>query len=139
MGKVIFNAETLKLMSLFERFTKSKLKDCIITDNLVIFVVKEGYASKAIGKNGANVKALQNKLNRKIKIVEFNSNLSQFVENLLLPLKLEEVYEDNKIVFVKSKDFNIKSVLIGRKGSNLRKTETLVRRYFPDLKEIKVI
>ncbi len=139
MGKVIFNAETLKLMSLFERFTKSKLKDCIITDNLVIFVVKEGYASKAIGKNGANVKALQNKLNRKIKIVEFNSNLSQFVENLLLPLKLEEVYEDNKIVFVKSKDFNIKSILIGRNGSNLRKTETLVRRYFPDLKEIKVI
>ena len=139
MGKVVYNAEVMKVMSLFEQVTAAVLKDCILLPNQVIFVVKEGMMSKAIGKKGQNVKTLQEKLNRKIKIVEFNSKVDKFVKSFLLPVKVDEVEVEDGVVKIKTADVATKSMLIGRNGQKLRETESYIQRLFPNLKEIKVI
>lgn len=129
----------MKIMSLFENITKSRLKDCIIEPNQIIFVVTEGMISKAIGRKGINVKTLEKKLNRKIKIVEFNSQIKVFIQNYILPLRIEEAIEEDNIITLKSSNSATRSMLIGRNAQNLRHTEEIIRRYFPDLKEIKVV
>jgi N utilization substance protein A len=125
-------------MSLFENLTRAELKDCFIdkNDNLV-FIVRENQIGKAIGKHGANVKRLKELLNRKIKIVEFNSNLIQFIKNLVYPLTLKEVRDDNGIVTLVGSDTKTRGLLIGREAQNLRSLEATVRRYFT-VEEIKV-
>jgi N utilization substance protein A len=125
-------------MSIFENVTRAELKDCFIdkNDNLV-FIVREDQIGKAIGKQGTNVKRLKQLLNRKIKIVEFNSNLIQFIKNLVYPLTLKEIRDDDGIVILVGNDTKTRGLLIGREAQNLRSLETTVRRYFT-VEEIKV-
>jgi transcription termination/antitermination protein NusA len=139
MSKIVYDSDLLKLMNLFEQITKANLKDCFTDDNgLLTFIVQEGEAGKAIGKKAVNVRNLEKMLNRKIKIVEFNPHLLQFVKNLIIPLKVEEITQEEKIVMLRSPDMNAKGLLIGRNAKNLRNTEKIVKKYF-DIDEIKVM
>jgi len=136
--KIIYDINLMKFMSLFENMTRAELKDCFIDKNdNVVFVVRENQIAKAIGKHGANVKRLKQLLNRKIKIVEFNSNLIQFIKNLVYPLSIKEIRDDDGIVVLVGNDTKTRGLLIGREAQNLRSLESTVRRYFT-VQEIKV-
>jgi len=135
--KIVFNAEIMKLISLFETITGTKVKDCILTDYYTIFILPPGMIGKAVGKKGANVQRLQKMLNRKIKIVEFDSNLMGFIKNLVYPLKIKEITEQEKIIKITAVDTQTRGFLIGRNAQNLRQLENIVKRYF-DIIEIKV-
>ena len=137
--KIKYDLNLMKFMSFFESLTNTRLKDCFIDKNsLLVFVVEENQIAKAIGKKGVNVRNIKEKLNRKIKIVEFNPHLETFVANLINPLKAKEIKIDDKIVTIVGPDTKTKGLLIGRNGQNLRNYEEIVNRYF-DIKEIKVI
>ena len=128
----------MKFMSLFEAVTRAKLRDCFIDDSsLLTFVVEDGSVGRAVGKRGANVRLLEKKLNRKIKIVEFNSDLTRFIENLVYPLKLNGIEEESGIVTLIPADSKTRGMLIGRAAQNLRNYESIVKRYF-SIDELKV-
>lgn len=137
--KIKYDLNLMKFMSFFESLTNTRLKDCFIDKNsLLVFVVKENEIAKAIGKKGVNVRNIKEKLNRKIKIVEFNPHLETFVGKLINPLKAKEINVDDNVVTITGPDTKTKGLLIGRNGQNLRNYEEIVNRYF-DIKEIKVI
>jgi N utilization substance protein A len=127
-------------MSLFEKITRAKVKDCFFdqVQDRMVFVVQPGQLWKALGPKGANVKKLEKSLNRKIKIVEFNPNKLQFIRNMVFPLKIKGISEENSVVTLEGEDKQTKGLLIGRNASNLRNLEQNMRRYF-ELEEIKVI
>ncbi len=136
--KIKYDNELIKVMSLFNSITHAKLKDYFVDENgLSIFVVHQNELGKAVGKKGSNVRILEEKLNRKIKIVEFNPNSSKFVKNLVYPLKLEDVEMDEKTLKLHPVDSKTRGLLIGRSAKNLRNIEKIVKRYF-DIEEIKI-
>ena len=139
MSPVKYDNDSLKIMSLFENVTRTRLKDSFIDDNeLLTFVVSEGQLGKAVGKQAVNVKKLEKLLNRKIKILEFNSNIINFIKNLIYPLKAREIKQENEEIILVGPDVKTKGLLIGKNAKNLRNTETIVKKYF-QIKEIKVI
>ncbi len=136
--KITFDTELIKFMALFENVTHSKLKDCFFDREKLVFIVDNGELGKALGKNKTNVLKLEKLLNRKIKIVEFNTNRIQFVRNYLAPLKILDVKEEDDIVTVVGADTKTKGLIIGMKAQNLRNLEKIIRKYFK-IEEIKVI
>ena len=140
MTKITYDANSLKIMTLFESITKSRVKDCFIDElqNKMVFVVQPGQLWKALGAKGDNVKKLESKLNRKIKIVEFNSDKIKFIKNMIFPLKANDIKEEDDVIIINSDDTKIKGLLIGRNAANLRNLETNVQRFFK-IKEIKVV
>ncbi|MBD3204187.1 NusA-like transcription termination signal-binding factor [Candidatus Woesearchaeota archaeon] len=139
MTKITYDARLLKLMNLFEKITKANLKDCFIDDNsLLTFIVKENEIGKAIGKNARNVKKLERLLKRKIKIVEYSSNVTKFVKNLVSPLKPDEIVKENSIIKIKSRNTRTKGLLIGKNSKNLKNNIKITKKYFK-IKDIKVI
>lgn len=137
MTKIKFDINTMQIMSLFEKMTRANLKDCIISENLIVFIVDENEAAKAIGKKGINVKNLERGLKKKIKIVEFSDDIVRFVQNLAYPAKIERAEHDGKILTLTAVDMQSRGFLIGRGASILRNYESIVKRYF-DIDEIKV-
>jgi NusA-like KH domain protein len=133
-----FDENILKAMSYFEKITHAKLKDCILSEKSTLYIVHEGFIAKAIGKKAVNVHKLQEKLNRKIKIVEFNPNVQQFIKNYIFPLKVTNITQDGSIITIEGEDTKTKGLLIGRNAQNLRNLESVVKRYF-DIQEIKVV
>ncbi len=138
--KIVYDEDTLKKMSLFESITRAKLKDFFddpVQDRLV-FIVQPGNLWRALGKGSSNVKKLEKAFGRKIKIVEYDDDLVEFIKNMAHPLKIFDVKEDDGIVTIRHEDMQTKGLLIGKNARNLRNLEKNVRRYF-DVKEIKVV
>lgn len=139
MTKRLYDALLLKTMTLFETVTRTRLKDCFIDNKqLLTFVVDELYIGKAIGKNAANVKRLENLLKRKIKIIAFNPSPIKFIKNLIYPINAEIDLQDQTII-IKGQDTKTKGMLIGRNQSNIKNNLEIVQKYFKDIQTIKVI
>lgn len=127
----------LQTFSKFEKVTGAKLKDIAEHKETLIFIVDKGEMGKALGKGKKNIDTLRKVFNKNIKIVEFTPNQTQFVRNLLFPLKPDSVQEDGDNIVIQDADRKTKGLIIGAKASNLRAYESIVQRYF-NINEIKV-
>jgi N utilization substance protein A len=100
----------------------------------VIFIVNKGHMGLAIGKGGATIKQLQNVVAKKVELVEYSDNASEFIRNILNSemvndIKINERSDGSKqaVVFVDPKR---KGVVVGREGRNAEKARLLAKRYF---------
>lgn len=137
--KITFDANSMKLMNMFESITRARLKDCFENKAVMVFVVGEGEIRKALGKNASNVKRVEGMLKKKIRIIEFNSDITKFVRNVIMPNKCKDITYDDGIITITPTDPQSRGYLIGRAAEVLRNNEEIVQRYFSDLKEIKVL
>ncbi len=126
-------------MNIFENITNTRLKDCFMDKSrMLTFVVEEKELGRAIGKRGFKARLVEKKINRKIKIVEFNPDQITFLRNVVYPVKLKNAEVDGKKLIVEASDHRGRGLLIGRGAENLRNFEDIMKRYF-DLEEIKVM
>ena len=121
-----------------ERITKAKVKDCFTDEEgTIFFVVAPGELGKAIGKSGSNIKKMQHELQRRIKVIEYNDNVVEFVKNIIYPLRIQSITEEQGTVVIKETNKKAKSLLIGRQAKNLKLINRAVKRFFQH--EIKVV
>ncbi len=133
-----YNLESIGILNLFENVTKVRARDCFLNEESIVFIVGHGDISRAIGKDGANIKRLENMLNKKIKVVEFNEKPLIFVSNLVYPLKPDEISIKENIIEIRANDVRTKGLLIGREKKNLKRFQEIFSRYFGGY-EIKVV
>jgi N utilization substance protein A len=127
--KIKFDSECIRYISLFETFTNAAVKDCITDGDSIIFVVKEGDAGLAIGKNGQNIKNLERLMNKRIEIVEFSPDPLAFVSNVFRPVDIKNIYlseksDGKKIIYMST----IKNKTLTK--IKLKKAKSLVQKYF---------
>jgi N utilization substance protein A len=134
--KIKLTPDELRLISLFQSITSASARDCIVDDKMdrVIFVVNKGHMGLAIGKGGATIKQLQNVVAKKVELVEYSDEASDFIRNILnsemvKEVKINERSDGSKqaVVFVDPKR---KGVVVGREGRNAEKARLLAKRYF---------
>ncbi len=137
MKKVILDQEAFGLSSLMEKIARVRVKDCFKDEEIIYFVVAPGELGKAIGKGAVNIKRVQEELGKRIKVVEYNDDMVTFIKNIIYPAKVEEIVEENNVIFIKDSSKKTKSLLIGRGGKNLKLINRAVKRFFN--KEVKVV
>ena len=137
MNKIKYDIDLMRVMSLFESLTQAKLKDCIVGEKQLIFIVNENEIGKAIGMNGVNARKMENILKKKIKIVEFSPDAAQFIQNFIYPVRARDIASREGIITIMS-DAKSKGLLIGRESRNLNNLLSIAKRYFP-VDEIKVV
>ena len=130
--------QLLGLSTIMERLSRARVKDCFKFDETIYFVVATGDMGKAVGKGGATIKRIQQELGKKIRVIEFQEDLTNFVRKVIYPLAVEEIVEEDGVVLIKDKNKKTKSLLIGRDGKNLNLVNRAIKRFF-DIKEVKVI
>jgi N utilization substance protein A len=126
---VTFDTDTIRLITLFENVTGAPVRDCLVEENTVYFVIGEGKVGIAIGKNGNSVKHAENILGKTIKLFEYSSDLGKFVKNVIPQtneVKIEK--KEGKIIVeirVEKKD---RALVIGRDSKNLNLFKEILRR-----------
>jgi len=88
--KLKYDLNLMNYRTIFENVTRAKVKDCFLKDNVFLVIVQENEIGKAIGKNGANIKYLENKFchSRLISIkYKFKLSLNIIVVRRILILK----------------------------------------------------
>jgi len=123
---------------MFEAITHSKLKDFISSGDKYTFIVKDEEVGKAIGKQGANVRLLEQRTHKKIRIVGFHPELFQFIQNVIYPSKVKDIKDQEGIITLEAVDSKNRGYIIGRSATTLRESESIIKRHFP-IKELKVM
>lgn len=137
MSRLILDQETFGLSSLLEKLTGAKVKDCFIDNDVIYFVVGAGELGRVVGKDGINIRRVQEELKKRIRVIEYRDSVVDFVKNIIYPLEAEEVILQEKMVLIRDHSKKTKSLLIGREGRNLRLINRAVKRFFNV--EVKVI
>jgi N utilization substance protein A len=123
-------------MSLFQSITSVTARDCVVDDKMdrVIFIVNKGQMGLAIGKGGVTIRQLQNVVARKVELVEYSDDASDFVRNILNPQMINDVKitvrTDGSKQAVVLVDAKRKGVVVGKEGRNAEKARLLAKRYF---------
>ena len=134
--KIKLTPDELRLISLFQTISSASARDCIVDDKMerVIFIVNKGQMGLAIGKGGATIRQLQNVITKKVELVEYSDDASEFIRNILNSemvndIRINERSDGSKqaVVFVDPKR---KGIVVGREGRNAEKARLLAKRYF---------
>ena len=134
--KIKLTSDELRLMSLFQSITSVTARDCVVDDKMdrVVFIVNKGQMGLAIGKGGATIRQLQNVVARKVELVEYSDDASDFVRNILNPQMVNDVKitvrTDGSKQAVVLVDAKRKGVVVGKEGRNAEKARLLAKRYF---------
>jgi len=134
--KIKLTSDELRLISLFQSITSATARDCIVDEKMerVIFIVNKGQMGLAIGKGGATIKQLQNVVAKKVELVEYSDDASEFICNTLNSDMINQVKINERIDGTKQAvvivDAKKKGIVVGREGRNAEKARLLAKRYF---------
>ena len=120
--KIKLTSDELRLISLFQSITSATARDCIVDEKMerVIFIVNKGQMGLAIGKGGATIRQLQNVVAKKVELVEYSDDPSEFICNILNSDMINEVKINERMDGTKQAvvivDARKKGVVVGREG-----------------------
>jgi len=127
--------DLIQKINLFEKLTHARVKD-VFSFNGFLIIVNCGDIGKAVGKNGVNIKKYSDMIREKVKVVEFHHNPIPFLKNLIMPLKVEGMEEEEGFINI-SADHKTKGLLIGRNQKNLEGYNKIFKKYFDSVIRIK--
>jgi len=127
---IVFDTETIKTINLFETVSQASVKDCIIMDDRIYFLVEEGELKK-IRENGQLIKNLERMLNKKILIFEYSKDLLTFLKNSIKGIRGIKIRneKEEKIAEI-SVDNSAKSLVIGKNGKNIKALRQILKRNY---------
>jgi N utilization substance protein A len=145
--RVTLSDTARRYIALFEDVTGATARDCLVHDGgdgtdereEVTFLVTAGEMGQAIGPGGQRVQRLEEKLGRKVSLVEDADTPEAFVANALAPAVVTHVTisEQNDRVAYVEVDSADRGVAIGVDGRNIRTARDLARRHW-DLDDIQL-
>ena len=134
--KIKLTSDELRLISLFQSITGATARDCVVDDKMerVIFIVNKGQMGLAIGKGGATIRQLQNVVGKKVEVVEYSDDASEYIRHILNTDMINEIRVNDRIDGTRQAivivDPKKKGVVVGREGRNAEKARLLAKRYF---------
>lgn len=132
MPEVKLTEDTLRYITLFENMTKTHVKDCMETEDKLVFVVDPGQANRAVGKGGENVIRLKNTTGKNIQVIEYSDDAEQFIKNVFYNYGVQSVSIENRGNIVHATvtvDPKVKGRAIGKNGRNLKIARDIVARH----------
>jgi N utilization substance protein A len=132
MPEITFTEETLRYIALFEQVTRTHVKDCLETEDKLVFVVDPGSANRAVGKGGENVIQLKNTTGKNIQVVEYSDDPETFIKNVFYNYNVQGVVIENRGNIVHATvtvDPKVKGRAIGKNGRNLKIARDIVNRH----------
>lgn len=126
---ISYDTEIIGFITYFEKATGTTVKDCFYEGDVLVVVVQPGQLRKALAHHGEKIRNVSALTQKKIKLIEFNPEVEQFILNLLYPLKPKVFVTENSVV-IKTQDIREKGQVFGREKTNLKRIQGIVNKYF---------
>jgi len=132
MARIKLSLDDIGFISLFENMTKAHVKDCMVNPkkNKITFVVAEGQAGVAIGKGGMNIKRLEEKLKKRVEVLEFSEDPVKFLTNIFRPIKIINAYVSEKSSGTKALSAQVARGNLGMIKAKMKTAKELLDKYF---------
>ena len=138
---ITLSDEARQYIVLFETETGATARDCVLEadEETVVFVVTPGDMGTAIGPGGRTVRHLEERLGKRVELVEGADDPETFVANALAPAAVYNVTisENDTTVAYAEVDSEDRGIAIGTDGKTIDRARRLARRHF-DIETIEL-
>ena len=135
----IIDMQLMRYINLLHQISRVKTRKCFFYNNIIIFAVPSRFVSQAIGPQGRNVRFMQEKLGKKIKIIRDANGIEdaeRFVEDIVEPLTFVSLeVKENEIIITAG--IRSKAALLGRNKRRLIELSQILEDNFG--KELKIV
>jgi N utilization substance protein A len=141
MAEIVLSNETVQYINLASKYSGASIRDCIVEDDRVVFIVEKGQLGIAIGSKAKNLEKLRLLFKKSVKFVEFDEDKTRFVQNLCKPYDVTKVnFDGNDETSVARVEVNPrdKSKLIGKGGRNINMIRKMAQRHHL-IKDVQII
>ncbi|HWR63240.1 MAG TPA: NusA-like transcription termination signal-binding factor [Candidatus Thermoplasmatota archaeon] len=141
MAEIVLSNETVQYINLASKYSGASIRDCVVEDDRVVFIVEKGQLGIAIGSQAKNLEKLRMLFKKIVKFVEFDEDKTRFVQNLCKPYNVTKVsFEENDGTSVARIEVNPrdKSKLIGKGGRNINMIRKMAQRHH-QIKDVQII
>ena len=138
--KVTLSDEARRYIGLFDAETDVSPTDCLVESDRVVFLIPAGKMADAIGPDGQIVQRVEQKIGRRIELLEDADTPEAFVENMLAPAVVRGVTisEQGETVVAYAEVVEAdRGVAIGTDGEHIKTARKLARRQF-DVDDIQL-
>jgi len=133
MNEITIDNQTMGYIKLFESYTRTNVYECIENDEMVLFVVGERKLADIFKRHENIIPDLKAKINKRILMAEFSSDLLTFIHNLFYRYDVKEIdliwKENITNVFIEIAPENIGKA-IGKDSRNIKLMRDAISRYF---------
>ena len=129
----IIDMQTMRYINLLDRISHVKTRKCFIYNNTIIFAVPKNQISRAIGPSAINIKKLQEKLEKKIRIIEEAEGIEDaefFISDIVSPTKFESLEVKDREIVISAGGTQSKAALLGRNKRRFLELEKIVKGTF---------
>jgi transcription antitermination factor NusA-like protein len=112
----VINMQTMRYINLLDKAASVRTTRCFVYNNTVYFAVPKNMVSRAIGPAASNVRKLQERLGKRVRIIREPEGLAdaeRFVKEIVEPVKFKSL-EIKDGEFVLTAGGGSKASLIGR-------------------------
>lgn len=134
-----YDLETIKYINLFENLTGTHVKECLLNKEKLVLIVKAEEIRKAIGKNGFNIKKFENITNKRLKVVAYSDDPILFVKSFIAPIIAKQIELEDDVIIIYVVGISEKGLLIGRDRKNLDILKSVVKRYYKEIKDVRIV
>ncbi|MFH1289939.1 MAG: hypothetical protein ABIH92_00875 [Nanoarchaeota archaeon] len=113
----VIDMTAMRYINLLDKIAKVKTRKCFVHNNVIFFAVRKEAVSRAIGPAAVNIKKIQEKIGKKVKIIREEEGLEdvkRFIEDVVSPVKMKAVEIKEGFVIVTAGSNQNKASLIGR-------------------------
>lgn len=129
----ILNLQTIRYINLLDQTTKVQTHTCFVYNNTIFFAVPKYYLARAIGPNAVNIKILQQKLDKRIKIIrkaEGINDAERFIKDIVSPIHFKFLEIKEGILILNAGSMQNKAALMGRDKRRLEELSLIVHDIF---------
>ncbi|WP_292486772.1 NusA-like transcription termination signal-binding factor [Methanohalobium sp.] len=132
MSEIKLSTEELRYIAMFEQTTGAEIRDCIVDEDRIIYVVEAGNMGAAIGKNGEHINRVKENVDKHVELVEYSEDPNEFIKNAFGPVAVSSVNiankDDKQYAYVQVSN-NSKGLAIGSNGKNIDKVKMIANRH----------
>jgi transcription termination/antitermination protein NusA len=132
LSEIRLSTEGIRYIALFESVTGATVKDCIVEEDRIIYVVKAGDMGAAIGRNGDHINRIKKTVDKHVELVEYSDDPVIFIKNAFGPVTVKSVNittkNDKRLAYVDVSNKE-KGLAIGREGKNIEKVKMVAQRH----------
>lgn len=129
---ITLNTDTLRYITALQNASGVQVKDCIVADNEIIFIVDEESLGQAIGKGGQHANKIKLALGKQVRIIGYNSDPVKFTMNMLRPVEPKSIILDDngteKHIIIES-DYKSHGLIRGKHDKKFKIYQDLLKRH----------
>ena len=125
--------QTIRYINLLDNTARVKTRKCFNYNNAIIFAVPQHMIMKAVGPNARNIRFIQEKLGKRIRVIREASGIEdseRFVRDIVAPVNFRSLEVKEGVFVLNAGGIQSKAALIGRNKRRLEEMRQIMKDTF---------